>query len=75
MDGNLLDMAEEAIAGAGDGRISKQDAETMIAAVKDSGEYTDVEKDTMEYIRDNFKWTEGADEWFRSEIARWASMK
>jgi hypothetical protein len=43
--------------------------------VKDSGEYTDVEKDTMEYIRDNFKWTEGADEWFRSQIASWAATK
>jgi hypothetical protein len=75
MDGTLLDIAEEAVAGAGDGRISKQDAETIIAAVKDSGEYTDVEKDTMEYIRDNFKWTEGADEWFSSQIASWAATK
>jgi hypothetical protein len=75
MDGNLLDMAEEAVSGAGDGRISKKDAESMLAVVKDSGEYTDVEKDTMEYIRDNFKWTDGADEWFRSQIASWASTK
>ncbi|MFM9837581.1 MAG: hypothetical protein ACKVOQ_04910 [Cyclobacteriaceae bacterium] len=75
MDGNLLEMAEDAIAGIGDGRISKKDAEAMIKSVMDAGDYTDVEKDTMEYIRDNFKWTEGADEWFRSQIASWAAKK
>ncbi len=75
MDGRLLDLADKAIAGAGDGRISKEDASDMIAVVKDGGAYTDVEKDTMEYIRDNYKWTEGADDWFRSEIAKWAVTK
>jgi hypothetical protein len=75
MDGNLLEMAEDAIAGIGDGRISKKDAEAMIKSVMDAGDYTDIEKDTMEYIRDNFKWTEGADEWFRSQIASWAAKK
>jgi hypothetical protein len=75
MDGNLLEMAEDAVAGIGDGRISKRDAEAMIQSVMDAGDYTDIEKDTMEYIRDNFKWTEGADEWFRSQIASWAAKK
>jgi hypothetical protein len=75
MDGNLLEMAEDAVAGVGDGRISKRDAEAMIESVMDAGDYTDIEKDTMEYIRDNFKWTEGADEWFRSQIASWAAKK
>jgi hypothetical protein len=72
IDGKLLEMAEEAVNGAGDGRISKADAEALITAVQDSGNYTDIEKNTMEYIRDNFKWTEHADEWFRSSIASWA---
>ena len=75
MDGHLLDMADEAIAGAGDGRISKADAETMIHAVKDAGDYTDIEKDTMEYIRDNYKWTDGANEWFRTQISSWAAKR
>ncbi len=39
------------------------------------GIYTEVEKDTMEFIRDNFQWTEAADEWFRSQIATWAVTK
>jgi hypothetical protein len=75
MDGRLLEMAEKAVAGAGDGRISKADAAELIKTVRDGGTYTDVEKDTMEYIRDNFKWTDGADDWFRSEIASWAATK
>ena len=72
LDARLLEMAEQAVQGAGDGRISQGDAELLITAVKDSGSYTDIEKDTMDYIRDNFKWTENADEWFRSSIASWA---
>lgn len=75
MDGRLLDMAEKAISGEGDGRISRLDAEALFAAVQDGGEYTDVEKATMEYIRDNFKWTESADTWFRSQVASWAATK
>ncbi len=75
MDAHLLELAKEAVAGAGDGRISKQDAQQLLKAVKDSGAYTETEKFTMDYIRANFKWTEGADEWFRSEISRWASVK
>ncbi len=43
--------------------------------VKDGNDYTDVEKDTVEYIRDNFKWTEEADAWFRTEIRKWAASK
>lgn len=75
LDGRLLDMAEVAVNGAGDGRISRADADQLIQSVRDGGTYTDVEKDTMEYIRDQFNWTEGADEWFRAEIARWAVTK
>ena len=75
MDSNLLEMAEKSVLGAGDGRISRNDAESLLNKVKDSGVYTEIEKNTMEYIRDNFKWTDSADDWFRAEIARWAVTK
>jgi hypothetical protein len=75
MDSRLLDLAETAAMGQGDGRISKQDAALIIDALKDGGEYTDIEKDTMEYIRTTYRWTDGADEWFRSEVASWAASK
>ncbi len=74
-DGELLETAEKLIKGQGDGRISLADAEKLMAEVKDAGKYTDIEKDTMAYIRDNFKWTDEADEWFRTEIRKWAATK
>lgn len=75
MDAELIELAEKAVAGAGDGRISVKDASVLLEGVKDGDTYTDVEKDTIKYIRDNFKWTEEADSWFRTEIAKWAATK
>ena len=75
MDRDLIDAAKEALAGRGDGRISMDDATILLEKVKDKNTYTDVEKDTMEYIRKNFKWTDEADEWFRTEIRKWAATK
>lgn len=74
-DGELIEAAEKAVAGRGDGRISMDDAKILLDKVKDGNSYTDIEKDTMAYIRDNFKWTEDADEWFRTEIRKWAASK
>jgi hypothetical protein len=75
LDARLLEQAEKSIKGEGDGRISMADAEILFSMLKDSNQYTDIEKETMEYIRDNFKWTEASDAWFRAEIARWAVLK
>jgi hypothetical protein len=74
-DNGLLTAAEEAVKGKGDGRISLEDAKSLLEQVKDGDTYTDIEKDTMEYIRNNFKWTDEADEWFRTEIRKWAATK
>ena len=75
MDADLLDAAEKAVSGTGDGRISMEDAKDLLEKVKDGNTYSQVEKDTMKYIRENFKWTEKADEWFRNEIRKWAANK
>lgn len=72
-DREMLAIAEETTSGRGDGRISLADARRLIAAVVDGGRYTDVEKATMAYIRDNYRFTEEADEWFRVEIRRFAA--
>lgn len=74
-DGEIIELAEKLTSGRGDGRISMDDAETLLNSVMDGGKYTDIEKDTMAYIRDNFKWTEAADDWFRTEIRKWAATK
>ena len=74
-EGELIDLAEKLTAGSGDGRISNADAAKLFEAVKDGKTYTDVEKDTMAYIRQNYKWTDSADEWFRTEVRKWAASK
>lgn len=74
-DREILELAEKLTSGAGDGRLSKADAEQLLAAVKDGDNYTDIEKDTMKYVRENYKWTDAADEWFRTEIRKWAAEK
>ena len=43
--------------------------------MKDGASYTDIEKDTMAYIRDNYKWTDATDDWFRTEIRKWVATK
>ncbi len=70
-DKEILELADAAVAGAGDGRISKADADKLLAAVKDANAYTDVEKRTMKYVRDNYKWTDEADTQFRNAINKW----
>ncbi len=74
-DRELIEAADKAISGDGDGRISLDDAKDILGKVKDGNKYTDIEKDTMEYIRDTYKWTEASDKWFRTEIRKWAATK
>jgi hypothetical protein len=74
-DKELLELADKLIAGAGDGRLSQDDAKKLLKGVKDGNVYTDVEKDTLAYLRDNYNWTDAADEWFRTEIRKWAATK
>lgn len=74
-DRELLDLADELTQGQGDGRLSKDDAGKLLEAVKDGSNYTDIEKATIKYIRDNYKWTDAGDEWFRTQIRSWAATK
>lgn len=72
-DRAMLEFCDKAIAGAG--RISKADAEKLLAEVKGSKRYTDIEKLTMKYVRAHYTWSDAADEWFRTEIRKWAASK
>lgn len=74
-DGELIELADKLTTGQGDGRLSKEDASQILDAVKDGNSYTDIEKDTVKYLRDSYKWTEAADDWFRTEIRKWAATK
>jgi hypothetical protein len=72
-DRQMLEVAEKTTAGKGDGRISLNDAQQLLTAVVDGGRYTDIEKETMAYIRDNYKFTDEADAWFREQIRKFAA--
>tara|TARA_R110000868_G_scaffold24523_1_gene96734 strand:+ start:170 stop:433 length:264 start_codon:yes stop_codon:yes gene_type:complete len=75
-DGELIELADRLTNNqAGNNPISKADAAELLAAVKDGNSYTDIEKDTIAYIRKNYKWTDASDEWFRGEIRTWAASK
>lgn len=74
-DRGLIELADSSTSGKRDGRISVSDAKKLLNAVKDNNTYTDIEKKTMEYIRENYKFTDKADEWFRTEIRKWAAEK
>ncbi|MBN8220015.1 MAG: OmpA family protein [Spirochaetes bacterium] len=74
-DRRMLELAEGLTKGRGDGRISVTDAKNLLRVVKDSNNYSATEKQTMEYIRKHYKFTKEGDEFFRSEIRKWAAGK
>jgi len=41
----------------------------------DGNKYTQIEKETMKYIRENYKFENDADQWIRRAIASWAAKK
>ena len=55
--------------------LGQNSAQKLLGAVKDANKYTDIEKATMKYIRDNYKFTDASDQWFRTEIQKWAGTK
>jgi hypothetical protein len=67
---SLIALADECVAGVGDGRISKGDAELILKAIMDDGKYKAIEKKTVAHIQANYKWTEAALKWFEGEIAK-----
>ncbi|OHD64581.1 MAG: hypothetical protein A2176_08825 [Spirochaetes bacterium RBG_13_51_14] len=74
-DKKLIARAKSSVRKKGDGRISLKDAKIILGTVKDSADYTDIEKNTIRYIRDNYSFTPEADRWFRKEIRTWAATR
>ena len=72
-DADLLATAEKLISGRGDGRLSRTDAEAILAKITDANVYTEVERDTIAYIRDHFEWSEAAADWFGTEVGKWSA--
>jgi len=59
-DRTMLDITERSTSGKGDGRISLADSRSLLKVVKDGGKITDIEKRTLNYILENYKFTETA---------------
>ena len=71
----LLDWADEAVAGRGDGRISVSDAEELFDRLASDSRYSDLEKRTIKYIRETYNWTEAGDAYLRGAVRSWAAAK
>ncbi len=70
MDGAIIEAAEEAVKGSGDGRISKADAGKILKVAMDAGKITDIEKVTLQHIHKNYQWTDASAAWFNDEISK-----
>ena len=73
----LLDLADQLQAGQGDGRISEADAHKVFAALENDGKYTDLEKDTIAFIRssNDYNQTEAGDAALRGAVRVWAAIR
>ena len=74
-DRKMVECASGASAESDDGRISIAQAKQLLAAIMDANQYTEVEKETMKFIREKYSFTEAADAWIRTEIRRWAAAR
>lgn len=70
-DRALLEAAQEAVSGRGDGRVSRADAETLLSLVTDGGRYTAAEEATVAWAKANLKWTDKARGWFDEALKDW----
>ena len=71
----LLDIADALVAGKGDGRISAEDAGELFDKLAKDHKYTDLEKDTIAYIHENYNWTEAGDKALRFAVRSWAATR
>ena len=72
-DRGLLDVATQLSAKKEE--ITLEGSKQLFHKIKDYDDYTQVEKQTVAYIRKNYKFTPEANTWLRTEIRRWASSK
>jgi hypothetical protein len=71
----LLEIADGLVAGKGDGRISAEDAGELFEKLATDHKYTDLEKDTISYIRENYNWTKAGDAALRFAVRSWAAER
>lgn len=72
-DKDLLDVATELSAKKEE--ITIEGSKQLFQKIKDYDDYTQVEKQTVAYIRKKYKFTPEANSWLKTEIKRWAASK
>ena len=70
-DLELICAAEGAIAGYGDGRISRRDIQDIMDIIHNTGWYSLVEKSTLEHIYENYRFTKLAEQIYHNELEKW----
>ena len=55
--------------------ITIEGSKQLFTQISDYDDYTQIEKQTVAYIRKNYKFTPEANKWLRTEIRRWAQVK
>jgi len=53
--------------------ITLEGSKQLFTRINDYDDYTQIEKQTVAYIRKNYKFTSEANKWLRTEIRKWAS--
>lgn len=56
----LLDLAKKHTTGRGEGKLSKDEVADLFKSANDGQGVTETEKRTLEYIRNNFEFTNAA---------------
>ena len=66
----LLDLAKEHTTGRGEGKLSKDEVADLFKSASDGLGVTETEKQTLEYIRNNFVFTDAAAKDFDEAFAK-----
>lgn len=67
-DAALLDSIQALTEGQGDGRISYEDAQRLLAYAQDGQGITDTERATIAYARDQYNWTDKAEAYLQEQL-------
>lgn len=65
----LLDLAVKHTTGVGEGKLSKDEVSDLFKSASDGQGVTETEKLTLEYIRNNFEFTDAAAKDFDAAFA------
>lgn len=66
----LMDLAKHHTTGVGEGKLSKDEVVDLMNSANDGQGVTETEKRTLQYIRQNFEFTDAAAKDFDAAFAR-----